>query len=69
MHTTFFLKTLNCFGACNIIFARTGLLNSIHAVAGSDTTVMPMVSTAGYITIKISQLKIGIKKYYGRDEF
>jgi len=38
---SFFWKTLNCFGACNIIFARTILLNSIHAVEGSDTTVMP----------------------------
>ena len=38
---SFFWKTLNCFGACTIIFARAILLNSIHAVEGSDTTVMP----------------------------
>lgn len=40
VYNAFFLKTLNCFGVRNIIFARTVLLDSIYVVEGSDTTKM-----------------------------
>jgi len=60
VYEPFFLKTLNCFGACNIIFARAVLLNSIYAAEGSDTTKLNACTAAGNIKIKISQLKIGL---------